>query len=205
MRTDPERRLKMMTDQWPQRSDARSAGATARRSETEFDALFMAHYDSVFRQAYRVTGNAQEAEDLTQETFLRLHKVQLDPGRDHNVRAWLLKVVTNLAYNQVRGDNRRDRREDAVFGDQGTAPDPADVAVRNDEQAAVRQVLRQLPERQATLLLLRHAGLSYSELAGALDVAPGSVGTLLARAHAAFASAYREATGGSAGGDDDDH
>ena len=195
----------MMTNQWSQRSDARSVSGAAHRSETEFDALFMAHYDSVFRQAYRVTGNAPEAEDLTQETFLRLHKVQLDPGRDHNVRAWLLKVVTNLAYNQVRGDNRRDRREDIVFDGQSMAPDPADVAVRNDEQAQVRQVLRRLPERDAMLLLLRHAGLSYNELASVLEVAPGSVGTLLARAHAAFASAYEEATGGSAGGDDDDH
>ena len=84
-------------------------------------------------------------------------------------------------------------------------PDPADVAVRRDEQTMVREVLYSLPERQARLLFLRHAGLSYNELASVLEVAPGSVGTLLARAHAAFASAYEEATGGSAGGDDDDH
>ena len=68
----------------------------------------------------------------------------------------------------------------------------------------VREVLYSLPERQARLLFLRHAGLSYNELANALDVAPGSVGTLLARAHAAFADAFQEAAAGPAGGNNDD-
>ncbi len=194
----------MMTDQLPRRSGAQPARDTARRTEAAFDALFLAHYESVFRQAYRVTGNAQEAEDLAQEAFVRLHRQQFDADREHNVCAWLLKVVTNLAYNAIRGNHRRDQREDVVFDDRTAAPDPADEAVRNDEQQRVGLVLRQLPERQATLLLLRHAGLSYGELAAALNVAPGSVGTLLARAHAGFAEAYRKTIIGSPGGNDDD-
>ncbi len=194
----------MITDHLPRRTGARTAPDQAQPTAAEFDALFLAHYEAVFRQAYRVTGNAQEAEDLAQETFLRLHGQPLGPGREHNVRAWLLKVVTNLAYNAVRSNRRRGQREDKVFDDRPAAPDPADAAVRHAEQEQVRQVLQQLPERQATLLLLRHAGLSYGELATASAVAPGSVGTLLARAHAAFASAYRAATAGSDGGDDHD-
>lgn len=194
----------MITDHLPRRTGARTGQGKARDAEAAFDALFLAHYEAVFRQAYRVTGNAEEAEDLAQEAFLRLHGQQFGPGREHNERAWLLKVVTNLAYNALRSNRRRDHREDKVFDDRPAAPDPADAAVRRDDQERVRRVLQQLPERQATLLLLRHAGLSYGELASALGVAPGSVGTLLARAHAAFASAYREANAGSDGGDDDD-
>ena len=193
-----------MTDQLPRRSGAQLAHDTARRTEAAFDALFLAHYESVFRQAYRVTGNAQEAEDLAQEAFVRLHRQQFDADREHNVPAWLLKVVTNLAYNAIRGNRRRDQREHVVFDDRTAAPDPADEAVRSDQQQRVRLVLRQLPERQATLLLLRHAGLSYGELAAALNVAPGSVGTLLARAHTGFAEAYCKTITGSPGGNDDD-
>ncbi len=194
----------MMTDHLPRRSGGRTARDTTRRADAEFDALFLTHYTGVFRQAYRVTGNAQEAEDLAQETFVRLYRQPFDPDRDHNVRAWLLKVVTNLAFNAIRGNRRRDKREDAVFDDRAAVPDPADVAVRRDEQTMVRQVLYSLPERQARLLFLRHAGLSYNELASALDVAPGSVGTLLARAHTAFADAFQEAAAGPAGGNNDD-
>jgi RNA polymerase sigma-70 factor (ECF subfamily) len=51
-------------------------------------------------------------------------------------------------------------------------------------------VLRQMKERDAQLLILRHSGLSYREIAAALDVAPGSVGTLLARAEAEFEQRY---------------
>lgn len=194
----------MMTDQLPRRSGAPTAQDTARRTDAAFDALFLAHYESVYRQAYRVTGNAQEAEDLAQEAFVRLHSQSFGSDRDHNARAWLLKVVTNLAFNAIRGNRRRDQREEVVYDDRPAVPDPADAVVRSDEQEHVRLVLQQLPERQARLLLLRHAGMSYGELASALDVAPGSIGTLLARAHAAFAAAYREAAARSQGGDDDD-
>ena len=58
-------------------------------------------------------------------------------------------------------------------------------------RCTVRRVLAHLLERQSRLLLLRHAGLSYAEIAEALDVAPGSVGTLLVRAEKAFLAAYK--------------
>ena len=194
----------MMTDDLPRRAGARTPKDTTGRADAEFDALFLAHYDSVFRQAYRVTASAQEAEDLAQETFIRLYSQRPGPGRDHNMRAWLLKVVTNLAYNAVRGEGRRSRREEAVYGERIAASDPASDALRSVEQETVRRVLHSLPERQSRLLFLRHAGLSYREPASALEIAPGSVGTLLARAHAAFAVAYQQAAGKEAGGDEND-
>ena len=162
-------------------------------AEDDFDALFMAHYDGVYRLLYRITGTREEAEDLAQETFLRLSRQRFGPGREHNVRAWLYRVATNLAFNALRGGGRRQRREaQTVYGAAAGSPalDPADVAAQADERAAVRRALSRLPERQAQLLLLRHAGLSYRELAAALAVAPGSVGTLLARAEAAFEKAW---------------
>lgn len=162
----------------------------------EFDALFLAHFQAVFRLANRIAGTREEAEDLAQETFLRLHRSPRvwEGANEPALRAWLFQVVTHLAYNSARGQGRRQRREDAVFAAPGGTPggeaDPADVAEQSERRLAVRRALLKLPQRQAQLLLLRHAGLSYKELAETLQVAPGSVGTLLARAEAAFEKAY---------------
>lgn len=183
------------------------------RSSAGFDALFMAHYAAVFRLLYRITGTREEAEDLAQETFLRLHRSSYlwdgPQGAEQNVRAWLYRVATNLAFNALRSEARRRQREERTAqgsnAHAGPIPDPAELAARLDEQAVVRQALAQMEERQAQLLLLRQAGLSYRELAEALHVAPGSVGTLLARAEAAFESAYSAvvATHEAEGGRDD--
>lgn len=177
----------MTTDAWLIRS-------VTTQPELDFDSLFLAHYDGVYRLIYRIVGAREDAEDLAQETFLRLARQRFRSDQEHNVRAWLCRVATNLAYNLLRGEARRTRRQDQFFRQaMPDAADPTEVALREDEQAAVRRVLAGLPERQAQLLLLRHAGLSYRELAEAAGVAPGSVGTLLARAEAAFEKAYRAA------------
>jgi len=193
----------MTTDAWT-RSAAQS------RDEATFDALFLTHYQPIFRLLYRIAGTREEAEDLAQETFLRLHRApelwrgsQQEPS-EHNVRAWLYRVATNLAYNMLRSQQRRTRREDGVLGQTLSAgrsePDPAAAAEREDERAAVRRALAALPERQAQLLLMRHAGLSYRELAEALGIASGSVGTSLVRAEAAFEKVYQNLRDSEGGG-----
>lgn len=161
-----------------------------------FDALFTAHYALVHRIAYRIVGTREEAEDLAQEAFLRLHRSpavwQGKAADDGSVRAWLCRVVTNLAYNALRAQGRRTRREVQI----APAEDHADASAAVAEVEAVRQALVRLDARQVQLLLLRQEGLTYRELAAALNVAPGSVGTLLARAEAAFARAYRKVVTG---------
>lgn len=197
-----DQRPKMTTDAW--------MCVTARPvDEATFDALFLTHYQPIFRLLYRIAGTREEAEDLAQETFLRLHqspelwKGTRDEPREHNVRAWLYRVATNLAYNMLRSQQRRHRREDVVLGQAISAgsgePDPVEAAEQEDERAAVRHALAALSERQTQLLLMRHAGLSYRELAEALGMAPGSVGTSLVRAEAAFEKVYRKAYGNSGG------
>jgi RNA polymerase sigma-70 factor (ECF subfamily) len=177
----------MLTDTW-------SATAAGAHAEADFDALFLEHYDGVYRLLYRIVGTREEAEDLAQETFMRLARQRFGSGREHNLRGWLYVVATNLAFNILRGQGRRQHREEMIFrqASAGGEPDPAEAAVRDDERAAVRRTLAALPERQAQLLMLRHSGLSYREIAEALGMAPGSVGTTLARAEAAFEAAWRE-------------
>ena len=74
--------------------------------------------------------------------------------------------------------------------------DPQDEYLRREERERVQAALARLPERTAKLLVLRHAGLAYAEIAAALQVAPGSVGTLLVRAERAFEAAYAQVESG---------
>jgi RNA polymerase sigma-70 factor (ECF subfamily) len=165
--------------------------------EAVFDELFRAHYQAVFRLLYRLTGDPQEAEDLAQEAFVRLHRTRAMWDARQNVRGWLYRVAVNLGHNAARSRGRSRQRERTAFeleSEAGLGADtPEELAIREDERRRVRAVLAGLPERQATLLLLRHAGLSYREVAEALGMAAGSVGTLLARAEEAFGRAYRAA------------
>ncbi len=159
--------------------------------EATFETAFNAHYQRVYGVLFRLVGDRAEAEDLTVETFWRLW--ERAPRRDDNLAGWLYRVAVRLGYNALRAGRRRARYEieagvEAL--EANAPPDPAQAAEAEEERVRVRAALRQLPPRDMQLLLLRQAGLSYKELAAALGVAPGSIGSLLNRAEAAFEAKY---------------
>lgn len=170
--------------------------------EAGFEEFFLENFPGVFRLLFRVTGSRQEAEDLAQEAFLRLlRRLRTEgdavaPTDAVAPIAWTYRVALNLAYNRLRDTGRRRRRLEelgAVLSDPGARPGgPDESLLRERERDEVRFVLGLLPERQARLLLLRNSGLSYRQIAEVLEVAPGSIGTLLARAEGAFATRFRE-------------
>ena len=157
---------------------------------TAFDELFLRHYATVYRVLYGVVGNAQEAEDLAQETFTAFYRQPPRLDGSSALGGWLYRVAVNRAYNALRGKQRLQRR--LRWEEPGQQSDPQDEYLRREERERVQTALARLPERTAKLLLLRHAGLAYAEIAAALQVAPGSVGTLLARAERAFEAAYTQ-------------
>ena len=157
---------------------------------TAFEELFLRHYAPVYRVLYRVVDNAQEAEDLAQETFTALYQQPPRLDGSNALGGWLYRVAVNRAYNALRSNKRLQRRLEQVELEQQS--DPQDEYVRREERERVRAALAQLPERTAKLLLLRYAGLAYAEIAAALQVAPGSVGTLLVRAERAFVQVYEQ-------------
>jgi RNA polymerase sigma-70 factor (ECF subfamily) len=157
---------------------------------TAFEELFLRHYTAVYRVLYGVVGNAQEAEDLAQETFTALYRQPPRLDGSGALGAWLYRVAVNRAYNALRSKQRLQRRLERVELEQQS--DPQNDYLRREEREHVRAALARLPERAAKLLLLRHAGLAYAEIAAALQVAPGSVGTLLVRAERAFIQTYKQ-------------
>jgi RNA polymerase sigma-70 factor (ECF subfamily) len=152
-----------------------------------FEQLFLRYYSQVYRVVYGLVGNREEAEDLAQETFLTLY--YQPPAAGVTLVAWLCRVALNRGYNALRGQRRAQLRAERLAAPPDSV-DPHAELLRAEERARVRAAIAQLPERQGQLLLLRHAGLSYAEIAGALGVAPGGVGTLLARAERAFLGTY---------------
>jgi RNA polymerase sigma-70 factor (ECF subfamily) len=161
-----------------------------------FAAVFRERYRDLYGLAYRLVGDHGEAEDVVQETFLRLDGHAVLDRPDEEVAAWLRRVCLNTAYNRLRGQRRASDRLDRaaragrVDDETDTGATPLMDVLRAEQQRAVRQALASLPERQRACLLLRHAGYSYAEIAATLDLAVGSVGVLLARGERAFRDAY---------------
>ena len=161
-----------------------------------FEHLFLRHYTLIYRVLYHLCGYREEAEDLAQETFLTLFH-HPPAGGDAQLLGWLCRVALNRGYNSLRSQRRAAQRT-MQLGNLTTEIDPSDPSgelLRAEERADVRTTLAAMPERQSRLLLLRYAGLSYAEIAAALEIAPGSVGTLLARAERAFLEVYRQRFG----------
>jgi len=158
---------------------------------SSFETLFYRHYDRVYGLLFRLIGDRQEAEDVTQEVFLKLYHQPFDRLREHNLSAWLYRVATNMGYNHIRSRKRRWSRNRFLVPDSSDRnEDPDELVSTTETKEQVRKALATLPERQTQLLLMRQMGFSYAELADSFNVAPGSIGTLLARATDAFRNAY---------------
>lgn len=173
--------------------------------EAAFEILFRRHYGRVYGLVHRLAPD--EADDLAQEVFLRLYR-RPPRDRESNLSAWLSRVAVNVGYNALRRRRRQARGDDAERAAIQTerlavssGRETEGCVAQREAQRCVRDVLRRIGRRQAALLLLRHSGLSYREIADATGVAAGSVGTLLARAERTFQRAYQRLYPHSAGPD----
>ena len=151
--------------------------------------LYEERFQSVFRYLDRLTGDADLAQDLAQDTFIRLYRRGSMPD---DPRAWLGTVATNLFRDHRRQSRRRavlvsEHAPDAAIPSAAPATDSELIA--HEARSHVRAALETLPWRDRELLLLRHEGYSYRELAHAVGVAEGSIGTLLVRATRQFRDA----------------
>ena len=158
-----------------------------RETWVDFEAFFHAHYQRIARAIGRVVGDHARAEELPVEAFWKLWRSPRAQGE--KAGGWVYRTAVRLALNELRRQARSTRYELlAGPGRQSPTPEEANAAAQQREQ--VRRVLAALDARQAELLLLRSNGLSYGELAAALDVNPSSVGTLIGRAQQAFRKEY---------------
>lgn len=168
------------------RSDQALVRAARAGDLAAFGALVERYQGPAFRVAYLVTRDAGAAEDVCQEAFLRAHRA-LDRFRmGEPLRPWLLRIVSNLARNEVRGRGRRSgllarlRSEPA-----GTVAGPERSVEAAERSARVLAAIERLPLADREVLYLRHfLDLPEAEIAAAIGRRPGTVKSRLSRAHA---------------------
>jgi RNA polymerase sigma-70 factor (ECF subfamily) len=140
----------------------------ARSFHDAFTELFDTKFHRIYRVLDRFSGDPELAGDLAQEAFLRLYRRGSLPDAPD---AWLVSVGLNLLRNAQATTSRRNT---------------------TSERVRVRTALDRLSERERGLLLLRAEGYSYRDIAVALSLTESSIGTLLARARAAFKKSYED-------------
>lgn len=147
------------------------------------ETLFSQHRDGVFRYLSRIVGQADTADELTQEVFLRASRTPVTGETELERRAWVFRVARNLALNHMRDVHRRPQTVELT-----DASRPA----TQELSAALRQALAALPDLDRDVFLMREtAGLGYDEIASACEVTVDAVRARLHRAR----SQLREALG----------
>jgi RNA polymerase sigma-70 factor (ECF subfamily) len=165
---------------------------SAAKERIEFEEAFALHHRTVFRAARSVVHDAALAEDITQETFIRLYKHQDSITDNEMLRPWLIRVAINVAKNTIRGNMRANTRDEMYVKDVGDTS-VASVEVDYEEYAGVNEIYRALSKVKEPLrscLVLKQQGLSYKEIAASLDLNESSIGTFVARARQEFARFY---------------
>lgn len=164
-------------------------------NDEALERLFRLYHAPLVRYLTRRLGDRDWAEEVAQETFLRA----LRQDTLTNERSWLFAVATNLVRDEARKDERRRNRLQLLAAEEREreserleAPESAEEydAKRAAEMALARRAVDALAERDRLALLMREEGLDYHEIAEALGLSFGSVGTTLARARRRLTESY---------------
>ena len=155
---------------------------------TDVERLFRTYNAALVRYLTRRLGDRDWAEEVAQETFVRA----LRQTSIQNERAWLFAVATNLVRDEARKDMRR-RKHLALLAEEerDEMVEPEETTIERAQEAAMaRKAIDALAERDRLALLMREEGVDYNEIAEALELSPGSVGTTLSRARRRLVESY---------------
>ncbi|MBL6966526.1 MAG: sigma-70 family RNA polymerase sigma factor [Anaerolineales bacterium] len=166
----------------------------ARQGDLEaFNQLVLAYQDRVYNQAYRVMGEPNAAEDAAQEAFISAFR-KLHTYRGGSFTAWLLRIVTNACYDELRRQKRRpttplepETNDGETFDSPRWLTDPGDspetILQRSELAAAIQRCLNELPpDFRMAVVLIDIQGLDYSEAAIVIEKPLGTIKSRLARA-----------------------
>lgn len=151
-------------------------------NQAAWEALMRAHQEPVFRLAYLLLGDPDEAEDIAQETFLRAYKALKRFDTERPLRPWLLRIASNLAHNRHRSVGRYLA---ALMRFAQQDPDHIKSTTINpdDESQTLWQAVRKMTRPFQEVIYLRYfLDMSENEMVEALDVPPGTVKSRLHRA-----------------------
>ncbi len=141
-------------------------------SQEAFESVVSAHHGEIFRYLQRVIGRAGDADDLSQETFLRAYRAYGSLPGEANLRAWLFAIATNLAKNHFRSETRRRRAYGEMRASMRETVEAAPEAelVSRETGALVEGIVRRLPLKQRLAFTQRKIhGLDYEAIGRSLS------------------------------------
>lgn len=163
--------------------------------------LYELHYETIFRYFLRMTGNWEEAGDLTQEAFFQACLSIYRYRQESSLKTWLFSIARNVYLKRLRKDRKYmilPLRDGPAFGEQSNQVNylPADLVVLKEERERVQAALKKLPENMRTILILKEfEQLSYEEIAGIFSQTANWARVNYFRAKKQLAQVYRELEG----------
>ena len=156
-----------------------------------FGALVEQYRDNVYRLAYRMCGNAYDADEAAQEAFVAAWRALPNFRGDAKFSTWLYRLTTNAAVDVMRREKRHQTVGDGEMVDLADDADsPQETVERTEQQEAVQKALATLSEEYREVLLLRYMEeLDYAEIAEVLQLPSGTVKSRINRAKAALKTA----------------
>ena len=156
-----------------------------------FGALVEQYRDNVYRLAYRMCGNAYDADEAAQEAFVAAWRALPNFRGDAKFSTWLYRLTTNAAIDVMRREKRHQTVGDGEMIDLADDADsPQETVERTEQQEAVQEALATLSEEYREVLLLRYMEeLDYAEIAEVLQLPSGTVKSRINRAKAALKTA----------------
>jgi RNA polymerase sigma-70 factor (ECF subfamily) len=162
-----------------------------------YNVMVIRHYDRIFSRVLQILNNKQDAEEVTQDAFIRAHRGLENFRGDASFSTWLYQIATNLAHNRYWYWFRRKRdqsisldqpqREDGSLTLENVMPcadeNPAEAVVTQEFVDRVSACMQNLNDKHKEVLILRNVkNLTYDEIAQQLDISVGTVKSRIARA-----------------------
>jgi RNA polymerase sigma-70 factor (ECF subfamily) len=169
------------------------------REHEAFEALYNLYHAPVLRYLHQLSGSADLAEELAQETFVKAYTGLLSFRGDCSAATWLFRIARNTYLNSRRRPSSApiDTAEFLDIPDTRGYGDPVKRYAAGEQRGLIEQALARLPEQQRSILLLRDAeGLAYIEIADVLGLSLAAVRIKLFRARNAFRTIYCELENG---------
>ena len=156
----------------------------------DLERIFREHAKFIYRTAYRITGNREDAEDVLQNLCVRMLRRELPPGFERNAKAYLYRAAVNVALNLVRSRPRTVEAEAAVDIEDPSSRERSRGELEIFE--SLRHTLTELNERAAEILILRYVhGYSDREIAKLLGTSRGTIAVSLFRSRARLRKSIR--------------
>lgn len=149
-----------------------------------FRSLFESYQDQVFSLAMNYCCDSAQAQDITQEVFLKLYQRLRQFQHDASFSTWLYRIVVNTCLNEQRRNRRWRPLEESAREVERSDGGPEHRCHGNEVSLALQRAVSRLPPELRMLVLLRYLeGLSYAEIASSLECSIGTVSSRLSRAH----------------------